>query len=208
MGRKASLIHNETGGVLIVVAVLLLALLTILGISSINTSTIESKISVNDHLHKMAFYEADGGTQAGIQLIEENLACPGGFENEPTDLNGASDVATVRVTNRDFYTNSLSNATVAISDCPSDIERDAYYPIAYSASQPHTNLRFLGKTEYGVGSAIQMASGYEGRGKGAGAGGALINYSIHAQRVGLRHSDSHVMIQWRHVIGQRGDCRY
>lgn len=203
MGKQVNLIRNESGGVLIVVAVLLLALLTILGISSINTSRIESKISVNDHLQKMAFYGADGGTQAGIQLLEENLACPGGFENEPTDIND-----TIRVSNRDFYTNALPNATTVILNCPSDAERDAFYPLGYSGSEPHTNLRFLGQTRYGWGSAIQMASGYEGRGKGAGAGGGLINYSIHAQRADLRHSDSHVMIQYRHVIGQRGDCRY
>lgn len=203
MGNQECLIDNQTGSVVIVVSVLILALLTILGISSINTSTTESKIAVNDHLHKMAFYEADGGTQAGIQLIEENLACPGGFEDEPTDINDF-----IRVANKDFYTNSLSNATAVILDCPSDSQRDVYYPLGYTGDQPHTNMRFLGKTEYGVGSAIQMAAGYEGRGKGAGAGGGLINYSIHAQRAGLRNSDAHVMVQWRHVIGQRGDCRY
>jgi Tfp pilus assembly protein PilX len=203
MGRQANLIRNENGGVLIVVAVLLLALLTILGISSINTSRIESKISVNDHLQKMAFYEADGGTQAGIQLLEENLACPGGFNNEPTDING-----TIRVTNRDFYTNALPNATTAILNCPSNTQRDAYYPVNYSGSEPHTNLRFFGRAQAGWGSAIQMASGYEGRGKGAGAGGGWVNYSIHAQRIGLRNGQSHVMVQWRHVIGQRGECRY
>jgi hypothetical protein len=196
-------IRDQSGNVLIVVSVLLLALLTILGVSSINTVKIGSRIAVNDHLYKMAFYEADGGTQTGIQLIEENLACPGGFSDEPTDI-----ADFIRVGNRDFYTNATPNVTAAISICPSDTARDAYYPLGYTGNDPHTNLRFFGQVAYGAGSAIQMAAGYEGRGKGAGAGGGRLVYNIHAQRVGLRNSQSHVLARWRHVIGERGECRY
>ena len=201
MQTHATLIRNESGGVLIVVSVMILALVTILGISSTKTSNIESKIAVNDHLHKMAFYGADGGTQTGIQVIEENISCPGGFNNEPTDINNM-----VRVSNRDFYTNPMPNATAAISMCPSDTARDVYYPLAYASNEPHTNLRFFGRTRYTVGSAIHMAAGYEGRGKSAAAGGGEIVYQNHAQRIGIRNSESHVMVQWRHVIGQEVNC--
>lgn len=203
MGSPPNPIGDQSGNVLIVVSVLLLALLTILGVSSINTVNIGSRIAVNDHLYKMAFYEADGGTQTGIQLIEENLACPGGFSDEPTDI---GDI--VRVDNRDFYTNAMPNVTEAMSNCPSDTTRDAYYPLDYTGKEPHTNLRFFGRVVYGAGSAIQMAAGYEGRGKGAGAGGGRLIYDIHAQRIGLRNSQSHVLAQWRHVIGERGECKY
>ncbi|GAG11109.1 unnamed protein product, partial [marine sediment metagenome] len=56
------IVNNEKGSVLLV-SVLILILVTVIGIAATNTSTIEILISGNDKWHKMAFHEADGGTE-------------------------------------------------------------------------------------------------------------------------------------------------
>ena len=50
---------------MIIMAVIILALLSIIGIAATNTSTTEMKITTNGLLHNMAFYTADSGIAAG-----------------------------------------------------------------------------------------------------------------------------------------------
>jgi len=66
------LISNERGSAL-VISMLILLLLTLMGISATNTTNTELLISGNFKWHNMAFYSADGGCQAGIELLEQNI---------------------------------------------------------------------------------------------------------------------------------------
>lgn len=54
---------------MILMAMLLLVILTIMGITSTNTSVIENRIAVNEHLHKTAFYHADSGIYTTAKLV-------------------------------------------------------------------------------------------------------------------------------------------
>ena len=47
---------NNENGAAIVVAILIMALLTILGVASTNTSTLEVKIATNSQNHQLDFY--------------------------------------------------------------------------------------------------------------------------------------------------------
>ncbi len=76
------------------------------------------------------------------------------------------------------------------------------------AGGPHTNLSIYGATAFGVGGAIEMAAGYEGKGKGAAGGGVSLLYRIFSQHLGFADSESLVAIQWRHNIGSEGTCMY
>jgi hypothetical protein len=103
-----------------------------------------------------------------------------------------------------------SSATRPIEDLsdPTNDNRDFFFPSGYSPGEPHTNLTVGGETELSAGGAIQMAAGYEGRGKGAPSGGAHIVYDIFSEHLGRFNSKSLVRMQWRHVIGQEGACLY
>lgn len=50
---------------MITMALIFLALLTVMGIAATNTSTTERKLTTNALLHNMAFYAADAGIEAG-----------------------------------------------------------------------------------------------------------------------------------------------
>ena len=192
--------NNSNGGVTIA-ALLILAVLTIIGISSISTSNIEVQIATNDKVHKMAFYAADGGTELGTELLELNIACASGFTN---NLSVTDDV---NVVDGDFWmqNDEPKDGSDNVIPYPSDTERDV---LINNAAWTNTNLSIFGVTALGVGGAIEMAAGYEGKGKGAAGGGVSLLYQIFSQHLGLADSESVVAIEWRHNIGTEGTCMY
>jgi len=193
-------IDNSDGWVT-VAALLVLIILTIMGISTVTTSNIEVKIAANDQIHKMSFYAADGGVETATELLELNVACPSGFASD--DLT----IGNITVFDKDFWMQDAApkDADDKIIEHPSDTERDIRID---ADSGPHTNLSIYGTTAFGVGGAIEMAAGYEGKGKGAAGGGVSLLYQIFSQHKGLDDSESVVAIEWRHNVGSEGTCMY
>lgn len=194
-------------GFVLVFTLLLMVVVTLLGVSSINTSIFESQMAANDALYKMAFSEADGGANVAGVVIEENVSCPKGFT--ATETGGAAlidDNVLIESTSLSLWDISPTAAQ------PSDANRNAYF--FYDAADPtgteppHTNITVGGVTETAKGAALQMAAGYEGRGKGMAGGGGQITYDVFSQHIGERQSESIVEIVWRHVIGFEGNCKY
>lgn len=198
---KKKLNNNEEGSIT-VLALILLALLTLLGISATTTSNIEVQIAGNEDRHKRALYEADGGTEVGFEMLEQNIACPNGFTTFDQGLGYLSISTDVRSFTKAFWLQE----TEPTGDYPSDAVRDIR--IYNTDTGPHTNLSIYGSTQLSTGSAIQMVAGYEGKGKGAGGGGAYILYNVYSQHQGSHNSRSTVMSQWRHLVGQEGACNY
>ena len=192
MKNLISSLSNQTGSAIVLV-LLLLAASIIIGVTSISTSNTELQISTQDARHKIAFYAADGGTDYGAELVEQNIACPGGFST--------ATIGNLEVGNPSLWMNASATK-------PSDTNRDLYFPSGYSAGEPHTNLTVGGVTTLAAGGAIQMAAGYEGKGKGAPSGGAHIVYDIFSEHLGRFNSKALVLLEWRHVIGQEGACLY
>ena len=194
--KHNAIVNNEKGSAM-VLALLMLAVLTIIGVSSITTSTIETQIDTNDRLYKMAFYEADGGTEVAREMIEQNIACAAGFQTQPLTI------GSLVVEDRQFAFSEIEPAAAY----PSDAQRDMRFPA--DDTQPHTNIVAFGNTQLSTGSALQMAAGYEGKGKGAGAGGGRIVYNVHSRHENPgRSSSSHIRVLYRHMIGQEGNCNY
>jgi Tfp pilus assembly protein PilX len=75
MKRLAQPQDNESGAV-IFVAIIFLALLTLVGVSSINTSTTEVRIAANTLSNKIEFYVADSGWKEGAMWLDD-------FANRP-----------------------------------------------------------------------------------------------------------------------------
>jgi hypothetical protein len=67
--QKKSPIKNENGSV-IILALIFLVLLTIIGMSAVDTSTIEVQISGNDVRYKTNLYRAEGAVMECAQIIE------------------------------------------------------------------------------------------------------------------------------------------
>lgn len=69
MKKRDILIKSEDGSVL-VVALVMLVLLTLLGISATTTSSIEMRISGNERTYKDNLYRAEAAAMAGAQMLE------------------------------------------------------------------------------------------------------------------------------------------
>jgi len=89
-------IANQNGS-MILIAMMLLVMLTIMGITSTSTSIVENRIAVNQQLHKMAFNHADSGIYATAKIVGatvddgDTLSATGfGFEYNP-ELYGIDD---------------------------------------------------------------------------------------------------------------------
>lgn len=215
LNHQKIIIQRERGSVAIVIALLTLVAVTMIGIIASTTSRIETQIATNDVLYKQAFYSADGGTEIAREMIEQNLACSGGFSslNSVNSNLGAAadkDATKIRVEKADFaYQSSAPSIPY-----PRDSQRDLWfvgpdYTLSSDDATPHTNVVAFGQTNLSIGSAIQMAAGYEGKGKGAGGGGAEIDYKIHSRHeYRARSSESYIMVEYRHLIGMEGDCQF
>jgi PilX N-terminal len=83
MPRKISIINNEEGSI-IFAAVMILVLLTLLGISSITTSTTEVKIATNTQRYQIDFYVADSGWKDAVIWLN-------GLGGKPLDINTTQD---------------------------------------------------------------------------------------------------------------------
>ncbi len=92
MNEKAWL-SNEEGSVLIL-ALIMLVLLTMIGISATTTSMIETRIAGNERVYKRNFYAAEAAVMQGAQNMEQtDLQNPRptwlgllGAVNEPDDI--------------------------------------------------------------------------------------------------------------------------
>ncbi len=229
MIERRSAYDNEQGFVL-VAAMLALVVLTLIGLAAMNTSFFEKEIAQNINLAEKSFYGADGGSEVGIQMIEQNLGCPQGFTGTGlTDINPSSfyNLGGIQIVDSRFaYREDMTglpwdaNPTapgvqnlpaITAADFPSDNARsiripDNMTPALANDANPHTNLAIFGVTGLGGGSSVHMAAGYEGKGKGAAGGGAVINYEVFAQRFDILNSESIVRLGWLHLIGTEGEC--
>lgn len=204
MKRRQTCRKSEEGFVLIA-ALLIMLVLTIIGIAANRNTSTELGIAGNDRTHKKTFYEADGGTELASELLEQNIACldfAADGAGQGRTVAGATTAYNIYVDNDSlgFWRN------FSPVDMPSDDTRDFFFPA--DGSGPHTNFTAAGSTKLTTGSAIQMAAGYEGRGKGIGVGGATLVYDVNTQRRGENNSETTICIQYRHTIGQEGDCYF
>jgi hypothetical protein len=200
---------RKDGGFVLVWALLLMVILLILGVSGIGTSIFESMMTANDALHKQSFFQADGGANTAAMLIEENINCPGGFSvGLIPPINSTVSVGTLSL-----YKNSPPTLPL-LPTPPSNANRDAFYfynaadPGGTSTTLPRTNIKTYGTPKVLPGGPMEMAAGYEGKGKGLPGGGATIDYDTFSQHLNVRQSQSIVRIMWQHLIGFEGTCKY
>ena len=121
MQEKTPLI-NEDGSIM-VIALIMLVLLTLLGISATTTSTIEVQIARNDRICKQNFYLAEGAAMVGLQRLED------------------ADVDDLRPATTSFPW--LKDSSVDMSD------PDVMFPIAQPLSSIDSNARY-GAVSHGI----------------------------------------------------------
>jgi hypothetical protein len=211
MKRKLLYVFTNQHGSVINVALLILILIFLIGIGLSRMSTTDIKIANNIKQDTTTFYGADAGLDVAGEMIEQNLACITGFDDTPTGTDGLPTGEEIiggyfYVKDLDFGQNFRQVAFVPSIDSS---DADFYYPPNYGAeTDPHTNIKVGGATRFSKGSAIQMAAGYEGLGKGSAGGGASIIFDVYAQRIGGNNNSAVHFMEWVHILGSSGGCNF
>jgi type II secretory pathway component PulK len=143
---------NEKGSVL-VVALVILVLLTIIGISATTTTNIETQIAGNEKSQKIAFYVADSGVPAAAKVI--SMVMEGG---EDLDL-GSTAV--------------LGGDEALVDQVMGYVEYDSDHDVEFNlgaADRARVDIR-RDRTETLAGGSVEYLTGTEGVGSGAAGGG-------------------------------------
>ena len=177
-------VGNEDGSVL-VVALLIMILLTLIGISATNTTNIELQISGNEKTHKIAFYRADSGIYCASKLI--SLCVDEGAPIEAPGINYLTDSNT-------FYRQIMGY------DAYDGGVRDISIPMGTGSTE--VDVERVGQKILAGGGA-EFAGGAEGIGVGS-SGGVAIFYSMDSFGRGPGNSISNVSAVYRKVLGVVG----
>jgi len=111
-------IGNEKGSVM-VIALLIMTLLTIIGVSAINDTTTELQIARNDAIYKINFFEADGSARQAIQMLEDIPSPQTALVPSSSTVSWLQDIGYDPSTQDwDFTAGAGQNAT--LSDLPSN----------------------------------------------------------------------------------------
>ena len=183
-------------------------------------STTDIKIANNIKKEMSTFYEADAGLDAAAEIIKQNMACPNGFEDGNGDhivggqfyvfnlkfgRQNPRSVAHIPRESEDLNNNGAldpgedTNGN-GILDTPA---ADFYYPPDLSG--PHTNVKVGAVISYATGSAIQMAAGYEGLGKGAAGKGFSYLFDVYSQRISADNNSTTNFMQYNWLY-EPGKC--
>ena len=222
MPYVAALVINERGFVL-PASLFCLVVLSFIGIAAMNVANIEKTIARNVNLTEKTFYAAEGGTEAGIELLRLNTGCAGfrktaldGDHLDPQSFHSVGGVEIVdprlayRETSADLPWKKSESRSAPF---PSNLARSVRIPenmALASDDAPHTNLAIVGETLYGTGgagdegglAAYQMGTSYENAPVSVG-----VRYQITSQAFGLLNSQSVIRLEWMQRIDDRGECR-
>ncbi len=209
---------NDEKGFVLVVCLMIMAVLTIIGIAATTNTSLELKIAGNDRLHKETFYKAEAADILSVEILEQNINCAIGFGK--TSTVGGVDVAdiegNIRVYSRPsprselaLYLNpepwTTTNCNITYGDDVPDIS----FPLNNGVVEVERADVYLGGHAAMLpGGSLQMAAGYERKGKSAAGGGTARLYDIIARQRGALNSEAVVIFGWRHLIGEESTCVY
>lgn len=174
---------GEEGSVLII-ALLIMVLLTVVGLSVTRTTDIDIQIAKNDQFHKTAFFNADSGVYTTPKLI--SLCMDNGAEQSLTNINYLGTAGT-------FYREIMGYDA---HDASSDIGF-SLGGFGVSVDVNRTGQQNL------AGGGVEFASGAEGVGVGS-AGGIAIFFDMDSFGNGPDASLSNVGALYRKVVGVGG----
>lgn len=186
IGRPARIQVRQRGSVM-VVALIILALLTIIGISATTTSEIDIQIAGNMKAYEIAFHHADSGVYSTPKVISACLDT-----GTQPDLPSATYFESVSGTS-EFYREVMGYKEY-------DTDRDIGFTL--SGYPVKVDVKRTGQKNL-AGGGVEFASGAEGAGAGS-SGGVAVFYALDSLGEGPNSARSNVVAQYRKVLGVSG----
>ena len=161
-------LNNEDGMILLTVLILMF-IATLLGVISINSSTIEVQLAGNEKRVSTSFAAAEAGIALAIPIIAQTI--------DKSALTPSS-ITGVDMDNTQLYNEITDSAFSNYTDTT-------------GSDPPNIRIADLGGVEVRIdidrlyselviGGDVKFAKGYDGRGYGAGGGGTIVHYRINS----------------------------
>jgi len=183
-------LDNEQGSV-IVAAIFVLVIVTILGITATNTSTLEMQIAANDQFIKMAFYNADSAVSGAAKLISHAVNRSEKVDSgSGNDAPGITYLSTATDPAEDFY-RQIAGYDVYVST--QDID---FTPGGINARADARRVR----QQHVAGGGAEFATGSEGVGPSAIA----IYYDVNTDGFSNRQTTRNLTAAYRKMVGIPG----
>jgi len=182
---------NQEGSVL-VVALMILVILTLLGISATTSTDIELRIAGNERNYKMTFFQADSGIYATPKVISACVDVDSKWLDDNKELKITS-IQALGSNPDDLYMEIIGLKTY---DSGPDLQYSLNnYPVK-------VDIKRTG-VENVAGGAVEFASGAQGIGGGS-AGGIALLYDLDSTGEGPAAAVATISAVYRKMIGIPG----
>ncbi len=168
---------TKNNGAVLVMSLLMLFVLTLIGVSAINTTTMEEKMSGNTRNRQIAFQSAETAVRAAELEITKNINNPVALFDGTGDPAGYYAIgkgpSTTDAVNSAWWSNT-SNLRISYAG---DLQKS-------SMAAPQYTIEYLGKTEQDDASGIVIQGGEEN----TGDPGGMHTFRITSRGTGLTSS--------------------
>lgn len=185
MNRYKVILEELEEGSALVVALMVMVILTLIGISAITTSDIELRIAANERNYKIAFFHADSGIYATPKLIS---AC----------IDDALQYDLPSITYLDSGTSDFYKEVLGLKAY--DAANDIQYTFDNSDIGMDVNRN---SAQIVPGGAMEFGSGAQGIGGGT-AGGIALLYDLDSTGEGPTSAVATISAVYRKMIGIPG----
>lgn len=186
-------------GTAIIMAMLILLVLSIIGVYSVSTSTVETKITGVERGLQEAFYTADSGEPIGVTLIKTIL------QDDIQTISALGEPWSSVIQDGDSFLSELYNDVgnrswdedIDSKDDGNNLGLGAYVQLLVDIDRLNA--------QHCAGSGVEFAAGYEGIGFGGG-GDVAILYTVDSRGIySMRGAASELHAGYRHVPGIVGE---
>lgn len=179
--------YSDERGMALISALLLIMIVSLMAVGISSDTSMDVRIAGYQKFKAISFGYAESASNTSTEILEENIFDTGWAGGTPFSYPYLSDSynGTVTIYDSDFYL-SANAANDTVIKMTGDIEANS---IAIQ--------RLL--SMLATGGAIQQAAGYEGAGKGAGAGGVHVIYNIETRGQGSESAETLIGQHYRYV---------
>jgi len=194
MKTRKFYIQDESGSVTIIAAVMVLLIITLVGISAMDTTTVELQIASNDQRSRIAFYNADSGVYGIPKIISRivDTSDPVGIAAEADSI--ATGVAWDAATDQDTFFNQVMG--YGNYDPMPDVT------MGQGGFNTEVDVERV-RSKVLAGGGAEFASGVEGIGVGA-TGGVAVFFELDSRGQSTRGAAANVIADYRKVVGIAG----
>ncbi len=187
-------------GAVLITALMFLTVLTLVGVISMQSTSMDYQMSTNAVLRDRAFHFSENGREAMGSVIDDHLFERGWTANVtlPTGLNIAN-------ANKDLYNGndtgeSLADASSLTVDATHRLDGNGDGDFTDGEDSNSAIIVYKTQTQWAAGAGTAMAAGYEGLGKAAAAGGVHVFFELRSRGTTVAGAQATTATEYRAIL--------